>query len=92
MKNLTMFLLWFSATRLIFPVLLLNRNCVLPLTWSILMVRMYVFDQRGDFQNFEPTTGVRPVELFMCSISKKIGYSDGIVFLVFVIISFQLAF
>lgn len=28
-------------------------------------------------QNFDNPSGVRPIELFMCSVSKKIGYTDG---------------
>lgn len=28
-------------------------------------------------QNFDNPSGVRPVELFMCSVVKQIGYTDG---------------
>lgn len=31
----------------------------------------------SNLQNFDNPSGVRPVELFMCSVSKKIGYTDG---------------
>ena len=31
----------------------------------------------SDGQNFDNPSGVRPVELFMCSVVKQIGYNDG---------------